>query len=118
AAQNGLVRNGSFTRCPDHDSANWSRALRIAFPVDQLTASTLRAEIGAHLDQFPTPHSLAGWAGLCPGNKESAGKRLSGKTAQGNVWLRRTLCQAAGAASRTKEHLSRSSVPTPNGAQR
>jgi transposase len=54
------------------------------------------------MDQFPTPHSLACGAGLCPGNKESAGKRLSGKTAKGNVWLRWTPCQAAWAASRTK----------------
>jgi transposase len=71
--------------------------------IDELTASTLVAEMGANMDQFPTARHAAKWAGICPGNKESAGKRLSGKTAKGSVWLRRALCQAAWAASRTKD---------------
>jgi len=54
------------------------------------------------MDQFPSARHLAAWAGLCPGNNESAGKRRSGKTRKGSVWLRRALCQAAWAASRTK----------------
>ena len=54
------------------------------------------------MDQFPSAHDLASWAGLCPGNDESAGKRRSGKTRKGSVWLRRALCQAAWSASRTK----------------
>lgn len=70
--------------------------------IDELTASTLVAEIGAHMDQFPSAGHLAKWAGLCPGNNESAGKRRSGKTRKASVWLRRALCQAAWAASRTK----------------
>jgi hypothetical protein len=45
---------------------------------------------------------LASWAGMCPGNNESAGKRLSGKARNGCVWLRRSLCQAAWAASHSK----------------
>jgi transposase len=70
--------------------------------VDELTATTLVAEMGANMDQFPSAGHAAKWAGICPGNKESAGKRLSGKTPKGSVWLRRALCQAAWAASRTK----------------
>ena len=68
----------------------------------KLAATTLVAEIGANRDQFPSAHDLASWAGLCPGNDESAGKRRSGKTRKGSVWLRRALCQAAWSASRTK----------------
>jgi transposase len=71
--------------------------------IDELTASTLVAEMGANMDQFPTARHAAKWAGICPGNKESAGKRLSGKTPKGSVWLRRALCQSAWAASRTKD---------------
>ena len=54
------------------------------------------------MNQFPTAQQLASWAAICPGNHESAGKRKSGKTRDGNKWLRRTLCQAAWAVSRKK----------------
>ena len=54
------------------------------------------------MDQFPSAAHAASWAALCPGNNESAGKRYSGKTRKGNVWLRRTLCEAAWSASHTK----------------
>src|SRR4249920_1756336 len=52
--------------------------------------------------QFPTAEHLASWAALCPGNHESAGKRLRGTTRQGSPWLRRMACQCAWAAARTK----------------
>src|SRR5258708_21006797 len=58
--------------------------------------------MGGKVEEFPRSGHAAKWAGICPGNKESAGKRLSGKTPKGSVWLRRALCQAAWAASRTK----------------
>lgn len=65
-------------------------------------AYSLLAEIGADMKQFPTAGDLASWAAICPGNRESAGKQTSGKIRKGNPWLKRTLCEAAWAASRTK----------------
>ena len=70
--------------------------------VGRAVAEALVAEIGVDLTRFPTAKHLASWAGLCPGNHESAGKRRGGATRKGSPWLRACLVQAAHAAARTK----------------
>ena len=70
--------------------------------VGRRTAEQLLSEIGSDMSRFPTAGHLASWARLCPGNNESAGKRMSGRTGRGNPWLRSVLVEAAWAASRSR----------------
>jgi transposase len=70
--------------------------------VAQRTAEVLVAEIGTDLSRFPSAEHLASWAGMCPGNAESGGRRLSGRTRRGNAWVRRTLAEVANVVSRMK----------------
>ena len=65
-------------------------------------AEMIVAEIGTDMSRFPSAADLAAWAGVAPGNHESAGKRASGKTRKGNRLLRTVLTQVAHAAARTK----------------
>lgn len=66
------------------------------------TAEQLIAEIGVDMERFATQAHVASWAGVAPGNNESAGKRKSGRTRKGNKFLRTTLTESARAAARTK----------------
>ncbi len=71
--------------------------------ISQRAAQIVVAELGVDLRRFPSAKHLASWAGMCPGNKASGGKRLSGKTRKGNVWLRQVLIEIAHVASKTKD---------------
>ena len=71
--------------------------------IGKRVAEVVVAEIGVDMSRFPTSANLASWAGLCPGNHQSAGKRRSGKARKGNAALRSALCEAAWAAAHTKE---------------
>ena len=71
--------------------------------VQRRTAEVIIAETGGDMTKFATAGHLASWAGVCPGNDESAGKRRSGKTRKGSRWLRIALVEAAKAAARTRD---------------
>ena len=70
--------------------------------VGRRTAEVIVAELGTDMGRFPTAGHAASWAGMCPGNNESAGKRKSGKTRQGNPALRTALAEAARGAARKR----------------
>lgn len=69
---------------------------------DILSAAMLLAEIGVDMGRFAGRDRLCSWAGMCPGNQESAGKRNSGRTRKGNAYVRSLLCEAANSARKTQ----------------
>jgi transposase len=81
----------------------WALELLDTIPgVSQRTAEVIIAEIGVDMSVFPTAGHLASWAGLCPGNNQSAGKRGNTATRPGSPWLQKALVEAALAASRSR----------------
>jgi transposase len=74
------------------------RLLRSIPGVSDLTAQVIVSEIGIDMSRFPTSGHLISWAGLCPRNDESAGKRRSNKMRKGAPWLKTTLAHAPGPA--------------------
>jgi len=86
--------------------------------VDWVVAATLVAEIGTDVSVFLSAHHLAAWAGVCPGNHESGGKRKSVKARKGNAHLRAILVEAAIAASRTKGSYLKDKFLPPQGTAR
>jgi transposase len=80
-----------------------SSLLRTIPGVGVLAATTILAEIGIDMSRFPTAGHLLAWAGLCPGQNESAGKRKSSRLRKGDPWLKTMLVQCAWAASRKKD---------------
>jgi hypothetical protein len=75
--------------------------------VEEITAWTLLAELGPDMSVFGTARQAASWAGICPGNNESGGRRMSGRMRKGNPYVRRALCEAAWGAT----HKKRSYLP-------
>jgi transposase len=95
----------ALTEQIDARTAAFEPIYNLLFPVpglDRLTIDVIVAETGADMARFPSAADLASWAGVCPGNYESAGKHRRVSTTPGDQWLRRGLIEAARAAARTK----------------
>jgi transposase len=77
--------------------------LRSVTGVGPRTAQIILVEVGLAVQRFPTARHVAAWAGMCPGNRQSGGKRQHARARKGSPWLRAALCEAAWGASKSKK---------------
>ena len=104
-AHEGQATGGQDARMDEQPPLTYQEAVRridSVLGINERAAQGILAETGVQMRQFPSANHFASWAGVCPGNHESAGKRKSGKTRKGNPHLRRLLVQAAHAAAHSK----------------
>ena len=101
--QDGIARLSAEIAERLHPSEKLLARLETIPGIKRRLAEVILAEIGTDMRRFPCAQHLASWAGMCPGNHESGGKRLSGKTRKGSQWLRTALVEAAHAASHCKD---------------
>lgn len=80
-----------------------AKAIEAIPGIGRISVEQIIAGIGVDMSRFPTPHQICSWAGLSPGNNESAGKRKSVKPRKGNKILKKTLIQCAASAIKNKE---------------
>jgi transposase len=103
ASQPNAVAGSPSTTAPRGLRLSRALTLLMGIPgISRRTAEVILAEIGADMSPFASEQKLAAWAGMCPGNNESAGKRRSGRTRKGDRWLRAALVQAGWVLSRSK----------------